>query len=747
MDKSALRFANHFFTHRATVASDLNHSLDVQMNHPARTLISTAIALAFTATPVLAQTATAGADTPAPQEGSTAARKDTEAVLVVGQRVNRVSNGATNLDLFAKDTPQSISFVTQEQMKQFGADDINEALRLATGIRVEQVGTNLTQFLSRGFEIKNTQIDGVGLPNGWGLVTNAMDSFGYEKLEVIRGANGLLTGVGNASGTINYVRKRPTNTAGGSAGVSYGSWGTTRVEADYSAPLVEDGSWAGRIVAAREEGGSYLRDFESERNFLYAVVDGQIGDHGSLALGYSRQKADTTGNMWGTLTFVGNDGAQLEWPRSASTTQDWTFWNTTTQTAFVEYTHELGDDWLLKGAYNYRRSDNASQLFMAYSPTGLDPVTGTGLNGWAYKSASKNSAHLFDLSLNGHYQLFGRKQEATFGLNVSKSENAEDYYPTSFAGTAFGALPGFPYAGDAIAEPSWGARTFYTSLDQRLKRAYAVTRVSLTDRLHAIGGINWTQYQREGVNAEATAFSQTENNTSPYLGLSWDFSKTLVGYANYSYIYQPQDQYTASHEYIDPSKGTNYEIGLKAEWMDKRLLTTLAVFDAKQQGLATYAGVIFAPEYAYAYYTGVDVQSRGFEFEASGKLNEYTDLVLGYTQLKMTGQDDGKTYPWVPRHMVNLTLATRLPSLPTVSMGLSGRWQSSTSNADTYSGFTVRQDSYAVLNAFAAWELMPGLTLRGNVNNIGNHKYINSLYIASYYAAPRSYTASLNWRF
>ncbi len=107
------------------------------------------------------------------------------------------------------------------------------ALRLATGIQVEEVSTNRTQYLARGFEIKNTQIDGIGLPNGWGIVTNAMDTFGYEKLEVIRGANGLLTGVGNASGTINYVRKRPTNEAQGHLGVSGGSWDRRRVEADY----------------------------------------------------------------------------------------------------------------------------------------------------------------------------------------------------------------------------------------------------------------------------------------------------------------------------------------------------------------------------------------------------------------------------------------------------------------------------------------------------------------------------------
>ena len=116
-----------------------------------------------------------------------------ETVLITAKRDDRISKGATGLNLAIKDTPQSISVVSSELMESFGAESINEALRLATGINVEEWETNRTNYMARGFEIKNTQVDGVGLPNDWGIVTGALDAFGYEKLEVIRGANGLLT--------------------------------------------------------------------------------------------------------------------------------------------------------------------------------------------------------------------------------------------------------------------------------------------------------------------------------------------------------------------------------------------------------------------------------------------------------------------------------------------------------------------------------------------------------------------------
>ena len=691
------------------------------------------------------------ADTTAPGNDA----MDLDRILVVGQRVSRISNGATNLDLDVKDTPQSISVLTREQMDQFGTDELNEALAMTTGIQVEKVSTNLTQFLARGFEIKNTQIDGVGLPNGWGLVTNAMDSFGFEKLEVIRGANGLLTGVGNASGTINYVRKRPTNDPKGQVGITFGSEGRRRFEADYSTPFTKDGTWAGRVVVAREDSDSYLRDFESDRSYFYGVVDGQVSENGALAFGYSWQKANTSGNMWGALSYIDTDGNQIEWDRSASTTQDWAYWNSTTHTGFIEYTHKLGDSWQAKASYNYRVYDHDAVMFYAYS-FGLDPVTHEGLYGYAYNGPYETKAHLGDISLNGRFELFGREQEVMFGVSAAKSEGTNWEHEMDFEDPAFGPLPGFPYAGNVIAEPDWGARFVYSTLNQRLTRVFGATRLSFTDRFKTVIGFNWAEYQRDGIDNEGTHFDDTVSNFAPYAGVTFDFTDRITGYANYSYIFLPQDAVDYDMVHIDPSKGTNYEVGIKAEWLDKRLLTTLAWFSAKQQGLATYVGTRYMEEYAYGYYRPDDVESRGFEFEASGKLSEYTDLLFGYTHLTMTGGpptelDDpapGPTYSWVPRRTANLMLSTRLSSLPALSFGVGGRWQSGISNKEDNVDYArVRQSGYTLLNAFFAWDITPDLTLRANVNNITDKKYIQSVYSVSYYGAPRQYALSLDWRF
>lgn len=664
-------------------------------------------------------------------------------VLIVGQRAARTSTGATGLDLDLKDTPQSISTVTREQMDQFGTDSINDALRLATGVSVEAWETDRTQYLARGFEIKNSQIDGVGLPNDWGIVTGGMDTYGYDKVEVIRGANGLLTGVGNSSGTINYVRKRPTNDEQGEVEAKLGSWGNRRLEADYSTPLTRDGRWAGRVVAAREDNmNSYLRGFDDDRTFLYGVIDGQIGDRSTVTLGYSWQQAKSDGNMWGALTFSNSDGTQASFDPSASTTQDWTYWNTANRNAFVEYKYELARNWELKASYNDRRSDSDDQLFFAYAPTGLDPVTREGLYGWAYKGDSFNKSHLGDLALSGRFTLFGREHQAIVGASLSTSELTYWEYPIAFTDPAFGALPAFPYAGDVVAEPEWGDKTFSNSLNQRLTRVYGVTRLALTDELKAILGFNFSKYHRDGDNAGA--FDQNEHKLAPYAGLTYDLTDNLLAYASYSDIYQPQDQYDINHAYLDPSKGVNYELGVKADWLEKRLLTTLAWFTAKQDGLATFAGLDDNGQY---YYSSMDVKSTGVEFEATGKLGAHVNLVLGYTHLKLTDDDGHSANKWVPRNTANLQLVGHLPMYTALSGGIGGRWQSDISNVDGYSGFTVRQDRYAVVNAFAAWDVLPNVTLRANVNNLTDEKYISSLYSIGYYGAPRNYAVSVACRF
>lgn len=682
--------------------------------------------------PAHAQTAETGTSAPGAQA------PELSTVVIKAKRENRVSKGATNLPMEVKDTPQSISTLDKETLRDFGATDSNDALRFGTGLTVDEWETNRTSYSSRGFDIMLTQIDGLGMTNAWGIAESQLDTYLFEKIELIRGANGLLTGVGNASGTINYVRKRPTGKDGGEAQFTLGSYGQKRVALDYNKVLSKDGQWAGRLVVAQEDKDSHLRALHNQRTAVSGIVEGQVGDNGILALGLTYQDSKQRSPMWGSLTLPYADGSLAEFDVSASTAQDWTRWNNRTQSAFVEYTHALSADWEAKLTLNHAEGDDSAKLFYAYTFTGYLNDDNTGLYGWPYRSEGRSSSNIVDASLSGRFHAFGRQHDALFGLSHSKQKSLTEAY----AGATFPVLPAFPYAGDVYAEPAWGAKSVTADGDQAITRLYAASRLQLTDQLKGIVGVNAITLKRDGTaiyGGGTNLDNETTRKTSPYVGLTYDLTPDALAYASYSDIFQAQDQRDVNGAFLQPMKGVNTEVGVKAEWLGRKLLTTFALFSAEQRGLATEAG--FDPVAQRSYYEPRNVKTRGFEIEASGRVGTDTRLTAGFTSMKLTGPDGNDIYEWVPRRTLKLLADTRVAALPQLRVGAGLRWQS-----DITKVAGAQQDAYTLVDAFVAYELTDKATLRLNVKNLADKKYIRSVTYGAIYGAPRTAALTLEYK-
>lgn len=663
-----------------------------------------------------------------------------DSFTVTAKREHRTSKGATNLPLTLKETPQSISTIDQDAMRDFATSGTNDALRLGTGLTVDAWETNRTSYSSRGFDIMLTQVDGLGMTNDWGLVVGQEDTYLFDRIELIRGANGLLTGVGNASGTINYVRKRPTNHDGGEIVVRAGSHDLQRAALDYNKVLTPSGTWAARLVVAHEDKDSYLRALQDRRTTLYGVIEGQIGNAGALTAGFTYTDSLQRSPFWGSLTLLRADGTQLEFDSSASPSQDWTRWALRSANAFVEYVHTLSPDWEAKLTYNHRTGNEAVKLFYAYSLTGTLNNDNTGLLGWPYRSDSDSRSDIVDANLNGHFSAFGRRHEAIVGLSHSKQKTYSEVY--SIVSSPSAVLPAFPYAGNAYAEPVWGATSVGNDGEQALTRVYAATRLSVTDRLKAIAGLNAIRLNRDGTSIYGGGVNldnETTEEVSPYAGLTCDLTANVLAYASYSDIFQAQDQRDINGRFLAPMKGVNAEIGLKAEWLNRRLLTTVALFDAKQKGLATEAG--FDPVAQQSYYAPKDVHSRGFEMEATGRVASNTNLTAGFTRMQLTGPDGADIYEWVPRTIVSLRADTRLPALPKLKLGAGLRWQS-----DIFKAGGARQDAYLLVNSFAAYELTKRATARLNVDNVTDEKYLRTVQYGAIYGTPRQFSLAFEYK-
>lgn len=150
---------------------------------------------------------------------------------------------ATRLNLSVKETPQSISVITRQQMDDFNLNTLTEVLRQTTGINVQHNDSDRVSYSSRGYGINNFQID--GMLNTFGYMKSDSDTIIYDRIEVVRGATGLTTGAGDPSATVNMVRKRPTAQWQAKTGISGGSHDNYYSYVDVGGPWRTTASCAG----------------------------------------------------------------------------------------------------------------------------------------------------------------------------------------------------------------------------------------------------------------------------------------------------------------------------------------------------------------------------------------------------------------------------------------------------------------------------------------------------------------------
>lgn len=147
---------------------------------------------------------------------------------------------ATRLPLTIRETPQSVSVVTRQQMDDFKLGTLSEALQQSPGVVVQRLDSERVGYTARGYSIENFQYD--GMLNTFSRLKPDSDTIIYDRIEVVRGATGLTTGAGNPSATVNMVRKRPTQVLQAKAGVSGGSYDNYYSYLDAGGPLGLEGT-------------------------------------------------------------------------------------------------------------------------------------------------------------------------------------------------------------------------------------------------------------------------------------------------------------------------------------------------------------------------------------------------------------------------------------------------------------------------------------------------------------------------
>lgn len=665
---------------------------------------------------------------------------DRSTIVVTGARLGEQPSGATTLPISVVDTPQSVTVIERDYLDDFGFDDINDVLRLVTGVNVERAESDRTYYNSRGFDIKAMKIDGLGLPNIWGVYNGQLDTVVFDRIEVVRGANGLLSGTGNPSGTVNYLRKRPTGERRLFGELSAGSWDRFRAEADVEIPLTADGGWSVRVVGAAQNNDSYLRDYEQKRTVIQGVLSGKLTDNLGVVFGYTRQDTHADSPLWGALPLLYTDGTQTDFPVSTSTSQEWAYWDTHDATAFGEIHWDFAKDWSFKTSLTRKDYSEPSRLFYVYGTP--DPVTGLGLYGYPGGYYQTNDGWIADAEIVGKLHAFGRVHEVTFGGQYVDSNLHYLTYPVDFSDPAWGPLPALPnWTGQEVAMPAFGTPYESSDVDYRIWRIYGAMRLALTDRLKLIGGFNYIDVRSSGISFDVD-YSRAEKALSPYIGATYEIAPQVNLYASYSDLFEPQSEIGLDLLPLGSAKGQSLEGGIKGNFLGGRLFGSLAVFSSKQSNIPEAAD--FVPPYG-TLYRSISVKSRGMELEFGGKLTDAITLQGGIAHLFSLKNDAGdKVRTYTPRTTANLSIRWKV--LPALTLGTAIRWQDGIYLVNSVG--TIRQGSYATVQLHGRYDFSEHLALTVNVGNATTHKHLQSLYWdQSFYAAPRNVTAALQWRF
>ena len=677
-------------------------------------------------------------------------------VKVVANQLGEITEGsglytpgaiatATRLVLTPRETPQSVSVVTRQKMDDFQLNSIDEVMEHTPGVSVVTYDSERTVYYARGFAINNFQYDGIPMlrDSGYSAGNTLSDTSIYDRVEVLKGATGLLTGSGDPGATINLVRKKPTREFQGHATLGAGSWGSYRGELDLSSALNEAGSVRGRVMAARQDRHTQLDHYSRDASVFYGILEADLGPRTRLTLGADFQDNKPRGSTWGGIPLLNANGDFNDMPRSFNNGARWSRWEQYTRTAFATLEHSFDSGWVAKLQLN--RQINGYDANLGSAAAGFpNPADGSGVSMWAGQYIGRTTSNAADFYVSGPFRLGGREHELVLGGSLTNRHwKNRGWWDTGSYDTTVDNY--YLWRGD-VAAPAWGAMPDFTNDETTRERGlYATARWNLRDDLKLITGGRWSNYtNRAEQMRESGVFV-------PYVGAVYDFDDTYSAYASYSGIFKPQSTQDEQGHTLAPLQGKNYELGVKAAFLDGKLNASAAVFQLEQDNYALETGGV-TPTGATAYRAAQGVKTRGYEFEVSGQLTPAWQLQAGFSH-GVARQQSERVSTLTPVNQFSFYSSYRLGgSLSGLTLGGGARWQDKTwGDISTPAGGTVTHTvkGYWIVDAMARYEFSKQLSASLSVKNLLDKRYytIFNWYNTYTWGAPRSVSLSVTYKF
>ncbi|WP_454689948.1 TonB-dependent siderophore receptor [Achromobacter aloeverae] len=572
---------------------------------------------------------------------------------------------ASKTDASLLETPQSVSVITKEQVRDQGAKTIGAALRYTPGVVAEEYGggeIRVDQYMLRGFSGSMPYLDGLSTAGLYTLLSNSVEPYGLERIEVLRGPSSVMYGQNIPGGLLSLVSKRPTETPLHELEVQGGNWDRRQVAGDFSGPLNDSGTLLYRVTGLFRDGGTQVHDVDSQRTYIAPSLTWKPDADTSFTLlthyqhdkeGFGGQYLPAEGTLYGSPIY-GRLSSRLFIGEP-----DLNRFEREEYSVGYAFEHRFNSTWTVRQNLRYSHA-NVNQA----QTVGAGVEEGTAL---LDRMASQSHAWIDNVTVDSQIQADfatgALRHTALAGLEYSNSHDR--WYEKDGEASPLDLLN--PVYGQPYTMPPVD---FATDDKVRQLGLYAQDQLRW-GRWTLTGGVrhDWADTFSKDL-LSGTATPQHDEKTTAKGGLVYRFDNGVAPYLSYSESFLPNVGANFSNTPYKPSTGKQYEVGVKYQPAGYNSFMMVSAYDLTQRNMLTTD-----PDHPnFSVQTG-EVRVKGIELSGTADLTQGWKVVGAYTYMspKITRNNDGTVgnQPQdVPRHMASLWLDKTLQEGPLQGVGL-----------------------------------------------------------------------------
>lgn len=667
---------------------------------------------------------------------------------VVGKVALR-NGSATKSNAAITETPQSVSVVTADEMRDRKSDTLADALSYTPGFTSQPSSFNRTsdRFRMRGFDVESAT--GGSLRDGMRLQYNSYDGvqepYGLERVEVVRGAASVLYGQLSPGGFVNGVSKRPTETPQHELGMQYGNHDRKQLTADFSGPLGDSDVLSYRLTMLKRDSDTQQDYINDDKLYIAPALTWRPNEDTSLTLLSFYQKSDTRFSAplpYQLVKGVGNGPVTIG-RHDFIGEPDYDDMNGEMSAIGYEFEHRFDEHTRISNKLRYYEADVKWKYMQAQTSTAaINGAANTGVLRRQYSDRRERSRALAsDTNIETRWNIGGI--ENTFLVGADTYDASYDSHNFRANSTSIN-IGDYNYGQPVVVDKSRN-RDRGSQIDTFQTGIYLQDQIKFDDHwLLLLGGRHdWADQDQEGF-ATGQKLSQDDESTTWRAGLVYEADNGLAPYISYSESFFPVAVADAPGQTFEPTEGKQYEVGIRYQPPGSNTLLSAAVYELTQENVVKRDLAGNNPQQIG------EQRSRGLELEAKSDVTPQLTVIAtyAYTDSRITKSvvqsEVGQRSEDTPYHQAALWADYNfaLFGVPQLKVGGGARYKGTTQA----SGIDSQLPAYTLFDAMASYQIDKNWDVSLNANNVTNKKYVYCEAAICRYGDERELVTSVNFR-